>query len=116
MQEPRILITLCASHISEINRLYNFENMLEGFKEQTLPTNMLISMSFESSLKDKIDYFIHKYNKNNIRIFKQNNCMSQFQHYKFLSEQFDTIFTNYTWCLFVDDDDYLNPTVRGTLK
>jgi len=136
MTEPKFLVTLCASHISEINRLYNFENMIKSFNNQlrftSLPIKLLISMSFdsqsssaklesqsssaklESSLNDKVDDFIHKYSKNNIRIFKQNNVMSQFQHYKFLSEQFDTIFTNYTWCLFVDDDDYLNPIRNNT--
>ena len=130
MTEPKFLVTLCASHISEINRLYNFENMIKSFKNQYRFAKLLISMSFESqsssakaklesqssseSLNDKVDHFIHKYSKNNIRIFKQNNAMSQFQHYKFLSEQFDTIFTNYTWCLFVDDDDYLNPIRNNT--
>jgi hypothetical protein len=35
--------------------------------------------------------------------------MSQFEHYKFLSDQFENIFSNFIWCLFTDDDDLLNP-------
>lgn len=108
MIEPKILITLCASHITEVNRLNHFKNMLKSFKNQTVKSNLYISMSFDSSLNDKIDEIIAHNVNYNIKIFKQDHAMSQFQHYKFLTEQFDNIFSNFVWCLFVDDDDYLN--------
>ena len=102
------LVTLCASHINEAKRLSSLKSAVKSHSNQTLSTPLFISISFEDAFEKLVDDLIESLTTISIKFFKQKGRLSQFQHYKYLAEQFDTIVTNRLWCLFMDDDDYLN--------
>lgn len=108
------LVTLCASHITELSRLRHFENLLKSFIKQTVKCKMYISISCDSqpellkSLKDLILYI--ETQTNLIKIHVQGTKKSQFEHYNYLVQTLTQNNHKKVWCLFTDDDDYLAPT------
>lgn len=104
------IVTLCASHINGKQRLDHINNMIKSSVAQTIIAPLYISISCIGFWKQELDKIINQYKNNNyVKIFYQKEARTQFEHYKYLSDQIDDILGNHVWCLFVDDDDYLHP-------
>lgn len=108
------LVTFCASHINNADRLNLFENLVRSVQNQVVKTTFFVSLSYEECVRKSVKSKLSSLRQPNIKIFVQRTKMSQFEHYKFLCEQIDPIFMNRTWCLFTDDDDYLSPLRNKT--
>ena len=102
-------VTLCASHITEPSRLAHLRNLLRSCLNQTLKKPTYVSISYDTKMKDEVHKMVSESQSEYVKIFEQKQCMSQFEHYKYLVEQIDPLFVNTMWCAFTDDDDFLNP-------
>lgn len=101
--------TLCASHISELKRLFLFEKMLNSVLSQTVKTTLHISISHSKELENDTVKFIRKWSSSQIIFYKRKNVLAQFRHYSLLIEDLQEILDPDTYILFTDDDDIWAP-------
>lgn len=100
------LIVLCASHLSGKRRLSMFRRMLKSIAEQRLQVPLFVSVSTANNVLTNEALNITK-EYPTFTFFIQDNCLTQFEHYSFLSKAL-SYDPNKTWCIFTDDDDISN--------
>ncbi len=101
------LYTLCASHISNIQRFILFDKMLESVDDQTVTIKLFVSISFDTGLENDVDNFIKKWPQHTF--YKRANKISQFRHYSLLVEDLLEILCPNVGIIFTDDDDLWAP-------
>lgn len=103
------LITFIASHIDSTKRLNNFIKLVASINGQIDyfdEIEVIISMSHDNSVsREEINFLFNSANKKNFKIHYHDNVLRQFEHYKFLSNEYAELDENETWILFSDDDD-----------
>jgi len=95
------IICLCASHISNMNRLSKLKNMLDSWNHQIFPIKMVISISYGAELNQEINSILDNYSP--LIVLKNEKKKSQFEHYKNICKNYPE-YRNY-YILFTDDDD-----------
>lgn len=102
------LITLIASHINCTEKLAYFMKLLTGINNQIDYDTMdiRISLSYGENISlDELKYVVNAINKNNFKFYFQESFMSQFEHYKYLTNTITDKNNTTTWILFSNDDD-----------
>lgn len=89
--------------MNSMGRWRRFEQMLASWEGQRETIPLTISMSFAAEFRKEVD--IPK--REGLRIIEQSRRMSQFEHYKALTEE---VWEEGTWVLFTDDDDLWHET------
>ena len=106
------LITLIACHIDCTQKLTYFLKLLTSINNQidyfeTIDVRISISYNNKQISIDEIMYLTDIMNKNNFKFVFQENLLSRFEHYKFLTNELISENKNLenTWILFSNDDD-----------
>jgi hypothetical protein len=102
------IVTFCASHISNANRLKFLGNTIESILAQNYKVCFYLSISWEiEGVRESLEKYA---NNTYVKIFYHaNQKLSQFEHYDYLYQQIDPFFRNRTWVMFTDDDDFSPP-------
>jgi len=104
------IITLCASHICDLDRLRFLQKSIQYHLQQSVVPPLYVSVSCDPLYQHEMsNVLLTCHTRDNVRVFVQERQMSQFEHYMFLTQQIDPLFVHTTWCLFMDDDDYVHP-------
>lgn len=103
------LITLIASHIDCTEKLAYFMKLLTSINNQIDYDNVMdvrISLSLGENISiDELKFLVNAINKNNFKFYFQESSMSQFEHYKYLTNTLSDKDNTTTWILFSNDDD-----------
>lgn len=106
-----LLISLCALHINTKEKIKKLENMLISWNQQTYKIKMIISISYDESIKNDMEQLINKqfnkYGNDLIIIDNKINKKTQFEHYKIISKKYYDIYHTH-YVIFTDDDDIWN--------
>ncbi len=104
------IITLCASHIRNMDDIIRLNEMIESHNNQTIKSKLYISISYDS---DNLLEGIIKLQTNDVILYIRDKPTSQFMHYKMLANESSNIYKD-IHVLFTDDDDILDPIRNET--
>ena len=102
MQMSPIIIQLCASHISTVQRMRSLVRQLNSIKTNIAP--VWLSISCEPDLLDSLLVSLEVF-KETVTIRLRERKLYQFQHYALLATEIPST----AWCLMCDDDDICHP-------
>lgn len=100
------IITLCASHIDNIQRLDYLRQMINSrYNLETKSEFLIISISWTKSMKNVTQSVITKF-PSDVIVYQSDTKLSQFEHYKNILDKhnWDSSCDD-IWFDFVDDDD-----------
>ena len=100
-----MMIALCASHVesNDYTRLEKLRKMLDSVSIQTVQIELYMSVT---GLDDQIVKELQLRYAPWLHITKrEEDKLSQFQHYKLLCNEVSRLFDSSIWCMFTDDDD-----------
>lgn len=104
------MIGLCGSHMTSIEKMSLFQLMVKSWHNNSVVIPLYVSMSCDTKIYDNIRRRIEimELLYPELKIFLSNHPLSQFEHYKLLSEKVIEIYGPDIFILFTDDDDLWN--------